>query len=184
MKYILTLEKYRAYKDFENMRGKWGSPVDMRDDVEFCLGRLLPKDNLIKNIEDQSSDKGIKFFVQLKGGDHLHMYKVSDWQRSPEDGWEYYFNKKKMSYYDLYKMLEDEYQSKLEQFLKYFKSYDFYAQYIDDGRQWKAATANNDRLADRYKALSKSEQKKAKKEILKHFKSKELRPDVDRVFPG
>ena len=103
---------------------------------------------------------------------------------SPQTGWEYYYNKKKMSYYDLYKKLEDEHQSKLEQFLKYFKSYDFYAQYIDSGKQWKAATANNDRIADRYKALSKSEQKKAKKEILKHFKSKELRPNVDRVFPG
>ena len=146
MKYILTLEKYKAYKDFNR---KWGSPVDMREDVEFCLGRLLPKDNLIKNIEDQSSDKGIKFFIELKGGDHIHMYKISDYRMSPETGWEYYFNKKKMSYNDLYRMLEDEYQSKLEQFLKYFKSYDFYAQYIDDGRQWKAATANNDRLADR-----------------------------------
>ena len=35
-----------------------------------------------------------------------------------------------------------------------------------------------------YKNLSNSEKKQAKKQILKHFKSKELRPDVDRVFPN
>ena len=72
--------------------------------------------------------------------------------------------------------------SKLEQFLKYFKSYDFYAQYIDDGGQYKAAMNNNDWIKNAYSNLSSSEKKQAKKEILKHFKSKELRPEVDRVF--
>jgi hypothetical protein len=102
----------------------------------------------------------------------------------PEQGWEYYFNKKKMPYSELKQKLEDDFMSKLEQFLKYFKSYDFYYQYIDDGRQWKAAKRNNEVIADMYKNLSNNEKKQAKKQIVKHFKSKELKPQVDQVFPN
>ena len=181
MKYILTLEKYQAYSDFKR---NWGSPVEMREDAEFCLGRLLPKEDMIKSIDDQSSDKGIKFFVELKSRDNIHMYKVSSYRMQPEEGWEYYFNKKKISYRELKKKLEDDYMSKLEQFLKYFKSYDFYYQYIDDGRQWEAAKRNNKAIVDMYKNLSNNEKRQAKKEIVKHFKSKELKPQVDQVFPN
>ena len=181
MKYILTLEKYKAYSDFNR---KWGSPVEMREDVEFCLGRLLPKEGMIKSIDDQSTDEGIKFFIELKSRDTIHMYKVSDYRMNPDTGWEYYFNKKKADYRELKKKLEEDFMSKLETFLKYFKSYDFYYQYIDDGRQWKAAQRNNDAIEDMYKNLSNNEKKQAKKQILKHFKSKELRPQVDRVFPN
>ena len=81
MKYILTLEKYQAYSDFKR---SWGSPVEMREDVEFCLGRLLPKENMIKSIDDQSKDKGIKFFVELESGDYIHMYKTSAYRMQPE----------------------------------------------------------------------------------------------------
>ena len=180
MKYILTLEKYQAYSDFKR---NWSSPVEMREDVEFCLGRLLPKEEMIKSIDDQSADKGIKFFVELTSGDNIHMYKTSSYRMQPE-GWEYYFNKKKMRYQELKDKLEEDFMSKLEQFLKYFKSYDFYAQYIDDGRQWKRANQNNKWIADSYKDLSNNEKKQAKKEIVKHFKSKELKPQVDQVFPN
>ncbi len=181
MKYILTLEKYFAYKDFKR---SWGSPVEMREDIEICLKRLLPKDDMIDEIEDQSTDKGIKFFIKLKSKDYLHAYKISSYRVQPEDGWEWYLNKKKQDYRELKKKLEDDFMSKLEQFLKYFKSYDFYYQYIDSGRQWEAAKRNNKALEDMYKNLSNNEKKQAKKQILKHFKSKELRPDVDRVFPN
>ena len=89
-----------------------------------------------------------------------------------------------MRYQELKDKLEEDFMSKLEQFLKYFKSYDFYAQYIDDGRQWKRATQNNKSIADSYNNLPNSEKKQAKKEILKHFKSKELKQQVDQVFPN
>ena len=56
MKYILTLEKYQAYSDFKR---NWGSPVEMREDAEFCLGRLLPKEDMIKSIDDQSTEKNL-----------------------------------------------------------------------------------------------------------------------------
>ena len=93
-------------------------------------------------------------------------------------------NKKKMRYQELKNKLEEDFMSKLESFLKYFKSYDFYAQYIDDGRQWKRATQNNKWIEDSYKNLSNNEKKQAKKEIVKHFKSKELKPQLDQVFPN
>ncbi len=179
MKYILTLERYRSYKDFNR---KWGSPVEMREDLDYCLSKLLPKEGMIKSIEDQSTEKGIKFFIELKSKDYLHAYKISDFRYQPEQGWEWYLNKKKRRYNDLKNQLEEDFMSKLEQFLKYFKSYDFYAQYIDDGGQYKAAMNNNDWIKNAYSNLSSSEKKQAKKEILKHFKSKELRPEVDRVF--
>jgi NADPH:quinone reductase-like Zn-dependent oxidoreductase len=35
-----------------------------------------------------------------------------------------------------------------------------------------------------YKNLSNNEKKQAKKEIVNHFKSKELKPQVDQVFPN
>ena len=180
MKYILTLEKYQSYSDFKR---SWGSPVEMREDVDFCLGRLLPKEDMIKSIEDQSKDKGIKFYVELESGDYIHMYKTSPYRMQPE-GWEYYFNKKKIKYQELKQKLEDDFMSKRESFLKYVKSYDFYYQYIDDGRQWKAAKRNNEVIVDMYKNLSNNEKGQAKKEILKHFKSKELKPQVDQVFPN
>lgn len=173
------MERYRSYKDFDR---KWGSPVEMREDLDYCLSKLLPKDGMIKSIEDQSTEEGIKFFVELKSKDYLHAYKISDFRSQPEQGWEWYLNKKKRRYEDLKDQLEKDFMSKLEQFLKYFKSYDFYYQYIDNGRQYDRAKNNNKWIQNAYSNLSSSERKQAKKEILKHFKSKELRPEVDRVF--
>ena len=71
-----------------------------------------------------------------------------------------------------------------ETFLKYFKSYDFYYQYIDDGRQWEAAKRNNKVIVDMYNNLSNNEKKQTKKQIVKHFKSTELKHQVDQVFPN
>ena len=181
MKYILTLEKYVAYSDFKR---SWGTPAEIREDLELCLRRLLPKDGMIDEIKDESTEQGIKFFIKLKSKDYLHAYKTSEFRVQPETGWEWYLNKKKKDYRELKNQLEQDYLSKLETFLKYFKSYDFYYQYIDDGRQWKAAKRNNETIADMYKDLSNNEKKQAKKQILKHFKSKELRPQVDQVFPN
>ena len=179
MKYILTLEKYYAYSDFNR---KWGSPEEMREDLDWVLDRLLPHKDMVDNVVDESSNKGIKFMAVLKSGDILHAYKVSQYRYQESQGWEFYYNKKKTDFYTLKSQLEREHMSDLDVFLKYFKSYDFYADYIDNGSQWKAATANNDSIVKRYDALSSSDKKKAKKEILAHFKSPELKPRLDQVF--
>ena len=179
MKYILTLEKYYAYKDFNR---KWGSPEEMQQDLQWVLDKLLPKDDMIKSIEDQSEDKGIKFEVMLESGDIIHAYKVSQFRFQENQGWELYFNKKKTDFRSLKSQLEREYMSDLDKFLKYYKSYDFYADYIDDGRQWSDATANNNDIVKNFNSLSASDKRKAKKEILKHFNSKELKPQIDQIF--
>jgi hypothetical protein len=114
------------------------------------------------------------------------MYKVSGWRMQENDGWEYYYNKKKTIYRKLKNQLEKEILSDLELFLKYFKSYDLYAQYIDDGGQYRAAKDNNSSIIDRFDNLSSSDKKKAKKELLKHFKAsykgKDIVDQVNNLF--
>tara|TARA_B100000767_G_scaffold3247_1_gene3107 strand:+ start:2680 stop:3237 length:558 start_codon:yes stop_codon:yes gene_type:complete len=175
MKHLMTFEKYYGYEDFNR---KWGSPEEMMEEVEWVLSRLLPKKDMIKSIEDSSTDKGIKFTVTLKSKDILHLYKISQFRFQENQGWEYYFNKKKVSFNDLKSDLEKSNMSDLEVFLKYFKSYDFYAQYIDDGGQYKSAVNNNDSIVNRFNDLSSSDKKKAKKELLKHFKSAYKSKDI------
>lgn len=163
----MTFEKYYAYNDFKK---NWGSPDEMKQEVEWVMSKLLPKEDMLKGIEDLSTDKGIKFETKLKSKDIIHMYKVSAWRMQATEGWEYYYNKKKTTYRDLKNKLEKEILSDLDLFLKYFKSYDLYVQYIDDGGQYKAAKNNNDSIVSMFNNLSSSDKKKSKKELLKHFK--------------
>lgn len=175
----MTFEKYYAYNDFKK---NWGSPDEMKQEVEWIMARLLPKEDMLKSIEDLSTDKGIKFEIKLSSKDTIHMYKVSGWRMQENDGWEYYYNKKKTIYRKLKNQLEKEILSDLDLFLKYFKSYDFHYQYIDDGGQYKAAKNNNDSIEDRFNNLSSSDKKKAKKELLKYFKgSYKDKKIIDRV---
>ena len=115
----MTFEKYYAYSDFKK---NWGSPDEMKQEVEWIMARLLPKEDMLKSIEDLSTDKGIKFEIKLSSKDTIHMYKVSGWRMQENDGWEYYYNKKKTIYRKLKNQLEKEILSDLELFLKYFKS--------------------------------------------------------------
>ena len=173
----MTFEKYTTYSELS--KGKWGSPEELLQDAKFVVSRVLPSDDekWIKNIEDQSTDKGIKFQVTLSGGDVIHMYKISQW-RMNMDSWEFYFNKKKTNVHDLTKALEDKYMTDLEKFLKYAFSYDFYAQYIDDGRKYKSATDNNERIIANFKALSSKDKKAAIEALEAKFGKKE----VEKVF--
>ena len=90
----MTFEKYTTYSELS--KGKWGTPEEMMTDAEFIIGRVLPTNDKkwIKDIEDQSTDQGIKFQATLSGGDVIHMYMVSKW-RMNTDSWEFYFNKKR-----------------------------------------------------------------------------------------
>ena len=65
---------------------------------------------------------------------------------------------------------ENEDLSSLDDFLKYFKSYDAYYQYIDDGGQYRRAKDNNDRILARFNALSPEDREVALKAVMNHFK--------------
>ena len=65
---------------------------------------------------------------------------------------------------------ENEDLSSLEDFLKYFKSYDAYYEYIDDGGQYESAKQNNNRILARFNALSPEDKKTAFKAVQNHFK--------------
>lgn len=167
MKYIKTFEAYQTYGDYQKSRSKFGTPEELKADAILTVKRYLPTsdEKWIEQIEDQSvEDKGIKFELKI-GRDTIHMYKVGTWRGQ----WEFYLNKKKMDPYDMRTELEGKHLSKLDAFIKYAMSFDFYADYIDNGRQYQAAQANNDAVLKMYKELSSSDQAKAKKELYKKF---------------
>jgi hypothetical protein len=66
---------------------------------------------------------------------------------------------------------ENEDLSSLDAFLKYFKSYDPYYEYIDDGGQYRRASDNNNRILAMFKALSPEDKEVAFKATQDHFKS-------------
>ncbi len=66
---------------------------------------------------------------------------------------------------------EDENLSPLDDFLKYFKSYDPYYEYIDDGGQYRRASDNNNRILAMFKALSPEDKEVAFKATQDHFES-------------
>ena len=65
---------------------------------------------------------------------------------------------------------ENEDLSSLEDFLKYFKSYDAYYEYIDDGGQYQRAKQNNNRILARFNSLSPEDREVALKAVMDHFK--------------
>ena len=65
---------------------------------------------------------------------------------------------------------ENEDLSSLDAFLKYFKSYDAYYEYIDNGGQYTRAKDNNDRILARFNALSPEDKEVALKAVMDHFK--------------
>ena len=65
---------------------------------------------------------------------------------------------------------ENEDLSSLDDFLKYFKSYDAYYMFIDDGGQYERAKQNNNRILARFNALSPEDKEVALKAVQDHFK--------------
>jgi len=66
---------------------------------------------------------------------------------------------------------ENEDLSSLDEFLKYFKSYDPYYEYIDDGGQYRRANDNNNRILAMFKALSPEDKQVAFKATQDYFES-------------
>jgi hypothetical protein len=58
----------------------------------------------------------------------------------------------------------------LDEFLKYFKSYDAYTQYIDDGNQYKRAEQNNNIILNLFNTLSTQDKEIALEAVKNHFK--------------
>lgn len=176
MKYVMTFEKYQTYGDYKKGRGSWGSPEDLEADVILTLKRLLPSfdDKWIDSVEDQSDDKkGIKFEIKV-GKNLIHMFKVGNWRGQ----WEFYLNKKKVSEADVETALEKDNMSELDRFMKKVGGFDFYADKIDNGGQWRQAKFNNSAVKKVFDELSSSDKKKAIKLMYKKYK-KEL---VDSEF--
>jgi len=181
MKYILTLEKYQSYKDYEQSRSKWGTPADIEHEVKTIISHILT-DNIssqVTNLEfdDLSSDKGIKWQITIKGqgADVIHMYKVDNWRGQ----YEWYLNKKKTNRDEIESYFQKKYMDNLDIFLQNAKSYDYYADYIDNGREFKRVTINNAEIEKMFTQLSQSDKKAAVKELLKSGVEKQF---VDRVF--
>lgn len=176
MKYVMTFEKYQSYADYEKGKSKSG-PNEMKHDATLTLKRLLPTfdEKWIDSVEDQSTDKGIKFEFKI-GKDTVHMFKVGRWLGK----WEFYLNRKKSTERDIRTQLENNNMSALDKFLKYAAGYDYYVQYIDDGRQYKQAKANNEFILNLFDSLSSSDKKKALNSLKKTDKNNS--GDIDRVF--
>lgn len=176
MKHVLTLEAYMLQKDL----GKLVKMTDVEKALRISLKHMLPTfdDKWIDSIEDQSvEDKGIKFEIKI-GKEIVHAFLKKGRSIYNASDWEFYLGKKKIEASDLKKHFESTMMSELEKFLKYAFSYDFYAQYIDSGSQYKAAIANNDAIKSNFNKLSGSDKKKAIEALYAKFKKE----DVDRVF--
>jgi hypothetical protein len=176
MKYIMTFEKYQTYDDYKKGRGSWGSPEELKADAILTLKKLMPSfdEKWINSIEDVSVEsKGIKFEAKV-GKNLIHMFKVGGLRGQ----WEFYLNKKKVSEADLEAALEKDNMSDLDLFMKKVGSFDFYADKIDNGGQWRQAKFNNSAVKKVFDKLSSSDKKKAIKLMYKKYK-KEL---VDSEF--
>lgn len=176
MKYIMTFESYQSYSDYEKGKSKTG-PAEMKKDATLTLKRLLPTfdEKWIDSVEDQSTDKGIKFEFKI-GKDTVHMFKVGRWLGQ----WELYLNRKKSTESDIRTQLENSNMSALDKFLKYAPGYDYYSQYIDDGGQYRRAESNNQSVINMFNDLSSSDKKKALKALKKNGGASI--EDIDRVF--
>jgi hypothetical protein len=168
MKYILTLEKYIGYKDYE--KSKWGTPSEIEEDVTRTVNSILsPVIDKLKKIEfeDQSSDKGIKWEVSINGKDVLYLYKTTTWRGQ----YEIYLNKKKSSEYEIQQYFLNKYLSDLERYVSSMDGYDKTYMYSDDSRAYNSGSNHSKSLKDMYSKLSNSDKKKAHKAFLKKHKS-------------
>lgn len=178
MKYVRLFEQFvnEEYITYDKL-GKWGkysNESEVEDDLRMAVIRLFLYGGISDQLDDviytdQSSDKGIKWQIEItgKGSDIIHAYK--DGKMKGE--YEWFLNKKKSSKYDIQQYFLNKYVSKLDQYIFDMKGFE-----IDkkDHRHFKSqdeykTQASN--LTDLYKQLSKSDQKKAYTEFIKIHKT-------------
>jgi hypothetical protein len=166
-------EKYVTYDDL----GKWGkysNESEVEDDLRMKMIRLFQYaaiSNYLDDVEytDQSSDKGIKWQIKIKGKgtDIIHAYKTDKYKGS----YEFYLNKKKSSEYDIQQHFLNKYVPALDQYLAAVKGYDYTYQRSDDSRAYKKGGEQKKDLIDLYSKLSNSDKKKAHAAFSKKTKS-------------
>ena len=166
-------EKYVTYDDL----GKWGkysNESEVEDDLRMKMIRLFQYasiSNYLDDVEytDQSSDKGIKWQIEIKGKgtDIIHAYKTDKYKGS----YEFYLNKKKSSEYDIQQYFLNKYVPELDQYLAAVKGYDYTYQRSDDSRAYKKGGEQKKDLIDLYSKLSNSDKKKAYAAFSKKTKS-------------
>lgn len=170
-KFVMTYEKYQKYSDYKNRDNAEGFVEnDLRQQISNLFTYANISDNLKDvNFTDQSSDKGIKWEIEVsgKGKDLIHAYKIGPYLSH----WEWYLNKKKSSTYDIQQYFLNKYVSALDQYMSAVKGYDSTHQYSDDSRAYNRGRQQSQNLKDLYAKLSNSEQKKAHKFFVDTTKS-------------
>lgn len=162
-KFVMTLEKYQKYADYKNRdNAEEFVEKDLKQQITNLFGYAGISDNLKDiNYTDQSSDKGIKWEIEIKGKgkDLIHAYKVGPYLSH----WEWYLNKKKSSEYDIQQYFLNKYVSDLDRYIAAAKGFDSTYQYADDSRAYKRGQNQAQNLIDLYSKLSNSDKKKAHK---------------------
>lgn len=174
MKYVKLYESYisEKYITYDKM-GNWGNSSDIEDDLKMTLVNILRYYGISNQLgdviyTDQSSDKGIKWQIEVKGkgSDIIHAYK--DGKMRGE--YEWYLNKKKSSKYDIQQYFLNKYVSKLEQYYHFLKNFDIDKKYHKHFKSQDEYQAQAKKLADLYSSMSSAEQQKAHTQYVKQFK--------------
>ena len=173
MYYRLNEGNYQTYDElaktsFNRNKSMEEIKASKMEVVKGLIGRFFPSTIEPDSIEDQSTEKGIKFLVK-KGKDLIHLYFTK------RNALEVYLNKKRSTEYAIYNHLQDTYMSTVEIAVIKMGGYDHYVEYIDNGTQYAEAKRRNSEILDYFNKLSASDKKKAIEQL------KKLNPKNDRI---
>lgn len=178
MKHVQLYESYLSekYITYDKL-GKWGkysNESEVEDDLRMTVINMFLYAGISNKLDDviytdQSSDKGIKWEIEVKGkgSDIIHVYKDGKFRGE----YEWYLNKKRSSKADIQQYFLDKLISTLDQYLAQLKGFDFYYHMADDSRAYKRGQAQADALKQLYSKLNSSDQKRAHAEWLKASKT-------------
>lgn len=169
-------EKYFTYDDYA--KSKWGTPEEIKKDVEVTVKNKLPGDFEIDSIEDQSTDKGIKFEVKLNTKDTLILYK----NKKERFQYEWYINKKKIDSREITSYLVEK-MTPLERYIRAMRMEDWNSNYSDDYSVWKNPKGADENFTELYSQLSSSDKKEAFKVYTKDGPKTKEKPDF-KTFTG
>ena len=169
MKHFKTFEAYISY----DKMGSWGSPEDIKVELERELNNLFKFGGISNQLKDliytdQSTDKGIKWEIDVKGkgSDIIHAYKNGKMRGD----YEWFLNKKKSSKADIQDYFLSKYVSKVEQYYSLLKNFDIDKKYHKHFKSQDEYNSQVNNLKDLYNSMSDSEKKKAHKQYVKAFK--------------
>lgn len=171
-KHVMAYEKYITY----DKMGNWGTASDIEDEIRMQMIHLFLYagiSNYINdlNYEDQSSDKGIKWQIEVVGPgnkDLIHVYKDGKFRGQ----YEWYLNKKKSSKYDIQQYFLNAYVPKTDQYKAMLNSFDPGKKSHKHFKSQDEYKASSKRLMDLYNSMSSKEQRVAHQLYSMQFKSK------------